>query len=222
VYSTPSNAIVEDYNAIYSPTTNTNVTGGSNSKSNGYAPLLHIGQELQQGKILRPMFAPSADSPLLDINNNGTYTSSVDITNRIRPSGAGPTWTSANKAAGCYERHDFAIKESTTVDVGTAIKVLGPGDQRLVVPVNAVSTTISIKVRRDTNYGGGTKPTIRLEANGEIGVTTQSTADAGSASVYNTISLSPFTPSAKGWVTITLESYSAGNGIVYWDTLSVT
>ena len=220
--SNPFFAIIEDYNLIYSPTTTSNVSTGFNSQNTNYSALVHIGQELQQGKLTRPMFMPTADSPLLGFGNDATYTSGADILNRLRPSGGGPTWSSANKATGCYERHDFAIKESTTVDAGTAIKMTGPGDHRIIIPVNAASTTISIKVQRDTNYGAGTKPTLRLEANGEIGVATQAVADTGSASTYNTLTLSAFTPTAKGWVTITLESYAAGNGNVYWDTLTVS
>lgn len=213
--------VVEDYNAIYAPTTTSNVSIGVNSKNTNYAPLLHIGQELQQGKLVRPAFLPTSDSPMLGFGNDSTYTSSVDILNRIRPSGGG-VFSSANKAVGCYERHELGVKETTTVDSGTAIKWTGPGDHRLLIPVNNASTTISIKVRRDSNYGAGTKPTLRLEANGEIGVTTQSVTDAGSANSFNTISLSAFTPTAKGFVAITLESYAAGNGVVYWDTLSVS
>ena len=94
----------------------------------------------------------------------------------------------------------------------------GPGDIELRVPVGAVSTTITVKVRRDSNYGGGTNPQVILLANGAIGVATQTVTDVGSASAWNTISLSAFTPTAAGWVTLRLYSQSAGNGIVYWDT----
>jgi hypothetical protein len=63
---------------------------------------------------------------------------------------------------------------------------------------------------------------VILLANGALGVSTQTVTDAGSASTFNTLSLSAFTPSAKGWVTLRLNSQSAGNGIVYWDTVTVT
>jgi hypothetical protein len=214
--------IVEDFNMVYTNVANTNVTTGTNTKGTAYAPLVHIGQELQQGKLLRPMFMPTEDSPFLGYGNHTTYTSGVDILNRIRPAGGGTTWASSGKAVGAYERHDFGAKEVSVIDAATgAIKWRGPGDQRLYIPVNAASTSISIKNRYDSSYGGGTKPTFRLETNNEIGVTTQATTTTGAANTYNTMTLPSFTPTGKGWVIVTMESYAAGTGLVYWDTLSV-
>lgn len=224
LFSDSLGSIVEDYNFFNCKTDRSNVSTGSNSKDNtNHSCLLHIGQEYHQGKLGRPMFTPTVDSPMLGFGNNATYTDSVDILNRPRPSGAGITWTTANKAIGCYERHDFGTKETTTFDAsGTSLKMTGPGDQELLIPVNAQSTTVSIKVRRDGTYSGS-NPQIILLANGEIGVTTQTVTDAGSANAWNTLTLSAFTPTAKGWVTLRLSSRDTnGGGVTYWDTLSVS
>lgn len=223
IQANTSGQILEDYNFIYSPTLLSNVSTGSNSQSASYAPLLHIGQELQQGRLVRPLFLPTEDSPILGYGNNATYTSSVDILNRNRPSGGGPTWASSGKAVGAYEHHDFASKETSIVEGTTAsIKWKGPGDQQLYIPVNPSQTTISVKAYYDSSYGGGTKPTLRLLANGEIGVSTQSVTTTGAVNTFNTLQLSNFTPSSRGWVIIALESYASGSGTVYWDTVSVS
>jgi hypothetical protein len=217
-----SGSVLEDYNLIYSQTSVLNITTGTHSKDEAYSILLHIGQEIQQGKLLKPFGMPTFDSPVLGFGNDGTYTSSVDILNRIRPSGPGVTWSTSGKAVGAYERHDLASRESSILDATTgAIKWRGPGDQRLYIPVNPISTSISIKNQYDSNYGGGTKPTFRLETNSSIGVSTQAVTNAGAANTYNTLALSNFTPTSKGWVIVTMESYAAGSGVVYWDTLSV-
>jgi len=216
---------VEDYNLFNClGTVLTNVTQGGNTiADNSYAPLINIGQELQEGRLLRPWGMPTIDSPILGFGNDGSYTVSVDVLNRPRPSGGAITWATNNKAVGAYERHDFGQKETTTYDSSpNSLRILGTGDQDLYIPVDAVATNVSILVRWDGNYGGGTKPQITLVANGEIGVTTQTVTAAGSANTFNTVSLSPFTPSGSGWVTLRLISNAAATGYVYWDTLSVT
>lgn len=213
--------IVETYCRIVCPTARTNVTAGTGSiAGNTHAVLVEVGQSLYAGRAVRPFLTPTLTSPLLAF---GALTSppTVDLTGRDKPSGAGPTWASANGAAGALERHDFAVKETTTVDVSPSLKVAGPGDVELLVPVPASSTTLTIKVQRDGSYGGGTKPTVDLVANGEIGVAAQSVADAGSASAWNTVTLAAFTPSAAGVIRLRLRSFSAGAGKVYWDTAGV-
>lgn len=222
-----SGSIVEDYNVIVAATTRTNVSAGGSSKTGtNYALLLHIGQALQQLRLPRPFATPTIDSPLLGFGNDTSNPTDLttDFLARPRPSGPGVTWASADKAVGYLEHHDFGVREASTVDSGStyAVKVSGPGDLDFKIPVDAVSTTISVKVYRDTNYGGGTLPQIILLAQNELGVATQTVTDAGSASAFNTISLSAFTPSSKGWVTIRLNSQSAATGVVYWDTISVT
>jgi hypothetical protein len=224
--SATSGQLVEDYNMLVGNTNRLNVTAGSNSKTdNDYSLLLNFGQHVQQKRLPRVFGMPTLDSPFLGFDNAATPTAlTTDFWERPKPSGGGPSAGSANKAIGYLEHHDFGIKETTTVDSGSSasIKMTGPGDLEIRVPVDAVSTTITIKDYFDSNYGGGTKPQVILLANGGIGVATQTVTDTGSASTWNTISLAAFTPTAKGWVTLRLNSQSAATGIVYWDTMSVT
>ena len=215
--------LTETYNAIYCVTPRTSVNAGTGSISDGsYGCLADVGQSQIIGRPARPFMTPTGDSPLLAF---GTLASppSVDMLNRIRPSGGGPAWASANDATGCLERHDFGAQNTSTVPTGksNSLQIAGPGDQEIQLPVTNVSTTISIQVNRDTNYGAGTKPTLELVAAPEIGVSGQSVADTGSASTWNTITLSAITPTANGVVKLRLKSFSAGNGNCYWGALAV-
>lgn len=218
-----SGQLVEDYNQYMCNTTTVNVTPGSNSKVDGaYAFLPEVGQELVVGKLLRPFGTPTIDSPQLAFGSNSSYTTTVDMLNRSRPSGAGVTWTNANKGVGCYERHDFGLQDTSVYDGGAAsMKLLGPGDQMIQVPVDATPTTISVKVRWDSNYGGGTKPQVTLLTNNEIGVSAETITASGSSATWYTLTLSQFTPTAKGVVSILLISSAAYNGVVNWDTMVV-
>jgi hypothetical protein len=142
----------------------------------------------------------------------------VDAWNRPRPSNDSG---SASNAIGYLERHDTGVKDTVTFELRQSLKLAGPADHQFSVPVEAVSTTVSVDVQRDSNYGSGTKPTITVLANGEVGVTQTSTTDAGSASAWNTISVT-VTPTAKGMLTVRLDSTgSAGNGNTYWGKVNV-
>ncbi len=218
--------LVEDYNMIIAQTPRVNVSSGANSKTdNDYSLLLHFGQTYQQKRLPRQFGMPTIDSPFLGFGNAATPTAlTTDFLSRPKPSGPGVTWASAAVAIGCLEAHDFGVREASTVDSGStySIKVSGPGDIEFKVPVDNASTTITVKVYRDGSYGGGTLPQVLLLANGALGVAAQTVTDAGSATTWNTVSLAAFTPTAKGWVTVRLNSQSAATGIVYWDTVSVT
>lgn len=183
-------------------------------------PRMHWGHELVIERMVRECGMPTADSPLLGI---GTTSMTYDLENRPRPSGGatGPN-ASNNLAVGALERHDTGTKSTTTTDggVGASIVVQGTCDHEIRVPVDATSTTISIKVEWDANYGGGTLPQLVLVADPETGVSTQTVTATGSSGSFNTITLAAFTPSAKGVVRLRLVSSAAANGFVYWDTLT--
>ncbi len=214
-----SGQITEDYNAILgAATARSNVTAGSNSKVDAMALLVSLGQEAVVGARERPYLTPLAGSPLLGFGNDGTYTASDDLAGRPRPAGGGSTV----KGIGALERHDTGARETTTVDAGsTALKVAGPGDQDLHVPVDATSTTLSIRARYDSNHAATNKPQVLLLANGEIGVAAQTLTMTAAVDTWETLTTSAFTPTAKGWVTLRLVSRSAaGNGIAFFDTVS--
>lgn len=223
-----SGQIVEDFNHIAAPVSRTNVsTGGDSETGNAYSSLFHVGQERQQGRLPKLFGSPTADSPLLGFGNDTLNPSALgtDFLSRPKPSGPGVTWGSAAKAIGYAELHDFGV--SSLVPGGTnttdrSVKVSGPGDIEFFIPVNRAPTTISVQVYRDSNYGFGTNPQIILMPNGELSVDGETVTDAGSDSVFNTLTLATFTPQKKGWVTVRLNSQSAATGITYWDTFVVT
>lgn len=129
----------------------------------------------------------------------------------------------ANKSAGCFERHDTAEKETTITDAGgVSIRLTGWADQAVAVPVDATSTTISIRAYYDADHGSTNKPQAILDANGEVGVTTQTLTMSVAAGNWETLTFTPQTPTAKGWVVVRLVSRSdVPIGHAYFDTLGV-
>lgn len=217
---TAGGVLTEDHNVIMANTVRTNVTAGTGSISDkSIAPLLHIGQETKWGGLLRPLFMPTSGSKILGFGSAASAPS-VDGLNRPRPAGGAST----SNAAGYLERHDTAAKETSTVDAGTTgMKITGPGDQDIRIPVDATSTTITVRVRYDTNHAATNKPQAILQANGEIGVATETKTATVTTDTWETLTFSAITPTAKGWVTVRLVSRSAaGNGIAYFDTVTVT
>lgn len=211
--------LVEDYNKIYATTARTNVSVGANSIStNAYPPIFEFGQAEISGRNARPFGMPTSGSPLLGFGSTGSPPS-VDILNRPKPAGG----ASVSNAIGAFERHDTAIQETSTVQAGSsAIKIIGPGDHQFQIPVDAVSTVISIYTRYDTNHGTGTKPQAILLANGTIGIATETKTATVGVDTWEQLTFAAQTPSAKGVVTIRLLSRAAaGNGIAYFDTAAV-
>jgi hypothetical protein len=142
----------------------------------------------------------------------------LDMLNRPRPAGG----QSTSNAVGCLERHDTAAKETATTDAGgVGLKITGPGDHDIKVPVSAAATTITVRARYDATHGGTSKPQAILLANGEIGVATATATMTAAADTWETLTLGPFTPTAVGVVTIRLVSRSAGgSGVAYFDTMA--
>ena len=210
--------IIEDFNRIISTTPRTNVSVGANSIDNfAHALLLDLGFSEQIGFAHRSYFTPMAGSPLLGFGSSGAP--AVDILNRPRPAGG----ASILKAVGAYERHDTAVQETSVTQAGSsAIKIIGPGDHQFQIPVDAVSTVISIYTRYDTNHGAGTKPQAILLVNGAIGVVTETKTATVGVDTWEQLTFAAQTPTAKGVVTIRLVSRAAaGNGIAYFDTAAV-
>jgi hypothetical protein len=127
----------------------------------------------------------------------------------------------SNKSVGCFERHDTAEKETGTTDAGSVGLVLtGWADHAIYVPVDAASTTISVRARYDSTHAATNKPQAILDANGEIGVTAETKTMTSAADTWETLTFTAQTPSAKGWVTVRLLSRSdAATGKAFFDTL---
>ena len=216
-----SGSLVEDYNHL-GIGTRTNVSAGANSVTgNNRAMSLDWGYASLNGFVPRPFFMPRSGSTLLGFGNSGTVSPpTVDILNRPRPSGGAST----SNGIGAYELHDFGAKENSVVDASTSsLKLTGPGDHDQVIPVDAVATTITVRGRYDTNHGTTNKPQVILQTNGQIGVTTQTVTMTVTTDTWETLTIGPFTPTAKGFVTVRLVSRAAaGSGNAYFDTITST
>jgi hypothetical protein len=127
-------------------------------------------------------------------------------------------------AVGAFERHDNVVREATVVDASTyAMALAGQSDVTISIPVDATSSTISIRTRFDAEHATTNRPRAVLLANAEIGVTTQTVTAVGAVDTWETLTFTAQTPSAKGIVQIRLEARSAtGAGRAFFDTLSVT
>lgn len=218
-----SGQIVENYNIIRAGTPRTNVSAGANSVADlSRAMLYEVGQSFLFSRDVKRMWgAPTVSGNGGAIGGfharSGGY--AVDMLARPSPAGAGST----SKAAGSLERHDTAQREASVVDASTySAKIVGPGDQDRPIPVNAASTTISIRVRYDTNHGTTNKPQAQLLGGEGVGFAGETKTATSGVDTWETLTFTPFTPTMAGIVTIRMISRSAaGNGIAYFDTLSV-
>lgn len=221
VLAATAGQIVEDYNVFSSSSPRTNVTAGSHSiVGPGFASLVDYGQLSLHGLVPHPFLSPLAGSKMLGFGDDGTAPS-VDALNRPRPAGG----SSTAKAAGAYELHDTArIGSALGADSGGYIELVGPADHDFAIPVDAASTTISVKVTWDSNHGNTNKPQAILLAAPQIGVTTETKTATGTAgSAYETLTFTAQTPTAKGVVIVRLVSRAAaGNGIAAYDTFAVS
>ena len=210
-----SGQIVEDYNIISASTARTNVTAGSNSKTNTYAPgWTGIRPMMQRLVPCRPFAEPCAGSKYLGFGAQAGGPT-TDITGANRPSGGAST----SYAVGAYERGNCATQEASTVHAGTyAAKITGPGYHDFQVRVDATSTTISIYARYDTNHGTTNKPQISVLNGGQCGVADATATMTSGVDTWEQLQLT-FTPTAAGIVTIRCISRSAaGNGIAIFDS----
>lgn len=219
-----SGQIVEDYNIIYAATPRTLVGVGAHSVSDGsYAPLISLGQEYYWGgppvAPFSPTNTPNQVSSFTAFGSGATPPTSWDLLNRPRPSGG----ASLSVSAGALEVHDFGTREAVVVDASiNSLKLVGPGDQEIQLPVDAVAQVISIRSRHDANHGDTNKPQVILLSNGEIGVATQTVTATLTSGNWETLTFSSISPTIKGWVVLRLVSRSAaGNGIAYFDTVAV-
>lgn len=217
--ATTSGQITESHNLLSATTARSNVTAGTGSISDGsYSINVEIGQEKANGRQVSPFFTPMAGSPLLGFGA-ASSPPTVDALNRPRPAGGQTT-----NAVGHLERHNTATKETGTTDAGSvAVTITGPGDHDFQIPVDAVSTTITVKVNYDTNHGTTNPPQAQLLANNEIGYAGDIQTASASTGTWLTLTFGAFTPTAKSIVTLRLISRAAAaNGVAHFDTVTVT
>lgn len=217
--------ILEQNNLIVAATPRTNVAVGAGSISNdSYAALLHFGQERIWSGLLRAFSEPMDGSPLLGFGNDGAQTL-YDAFGRPRPAGGGSFPT---PAVGALERGSTAVQATSPAPpTGTYDwQFTGPGYQEFLLPVSALSTTLSVKVQRTSAYSpppGATLPALQILANQRLGIPAQTIVDAGAAGGWNTLTAAAFTPTGTGWVTVRLASFDGtGLGVVSFANLLVT
>ncbi len=223
--------LIESYNLIYATTPRTNVNAGPGSISDGsYAPLIELGQSYKWGDgTFRQFLAPDgAGSPLLGFGSSASVAASVsgvvDWQNRNRPSGGGGgVGVASVQSVGYMEFHDFAKQSTASVQAGTSSgQIVGPGDQFIQVPVDAVSSTVSIYLMFSSGYGGTNYPAVTLHAQGELGVAAQTQTCSSSSLTWQQLTFSAVTPSKQGWITLQVDSYdTSGTASVFFDTLAV-
>lgn len=125
-------------------------------------------------------------------------------------------------AAGAFEQGNTARPELTVTDAGVGVRIDGPGAQDLTIPVDATSTTISVRARYDSDHGTGSKPQFTILAQPEIGVSAETVTMTAAADTWETLTLTGFTPTAPGVVTVRLVSRSSKPfGVAFFDTIGV-
>jgi hypothetical protein len=207
-----SGQIVENYNLMRAATPRVNVSAGANSQTT-YAMRLELLQAvLVGGRIPRPFGTPADGSAFLGFGNDGSEPA-TDMLGVPKPSGG----ASALKAVGPLERSNTGVRETTTVRTGAnAKRITGPGVHDFQVGVNAVATTVTVFGRYDGNYTG-TLPQLRVIGGSEAGVSDATTTMTEAADTWQQLSLN-FTPTAKGIVTVRLQSNStAAAGNAFFD-----
>jgi hypothetical protein len=206
--------LVEDYNNIFgNNNARSNVTAGANSVS---YPILFDMPFLKTGHRFGAFLAtPSKWSQTA--RKAGSGESSNDLYGMARPA------TSSKKSWGAIQATG-AIRETTTVDGGSgaSLKLPDAGEQFFMrIPVNNTSTTISLKVYRESDYAG-TNPQMIIRQPGQ---SDRTTTDSGSSGQWNTLS-DTFTPAAlPQYVDVIIKSNNtatSGNYDTFWDTLSVS
>lgn len=231
-----TDVITESYNLIFAGTPRIAVDVGTGTIEYGsdvFARSLRFdyGQSQMFGFLPKSYMAPWSTCRAVGFGNESTPPT-VDILNRVRPSGSGVAAASVLNSVGAYELHDFGVKETTVKDAGDAsIKLTGPGDHDIRVPVDATATTISIKGRMDSaTYGGANYPQAILLDAADIGVSTETEVMSAAYAPggahedeWETLTFTQFTPTLKGWVVIRLTNRGSGaDDICYFDTLAVT
>jgi len=224
--TTAANTLIEDYNYLISQgqsdPRSANVTSGSNTVINMDRALLwHFGQEAQLGLDLRPLGYPTVNSQLLSFGNHSS-TPGVDILNRPRPASLNGNY--AMNSVGAYERHDIGIEDTLIYDSAPAsMKIIGPGDHEFKLPVNPVSTNVTVMAYYNAAHSSGSPPQAQLLANPLIGLTSGSTLTMTEPEdTWEQLAFPTFVPTDYGVVTLRcLSRSSSGSGAAWFDSITV-
>lgn len=146
---------------------------------------------------------------------SGWTNTTADFRGRtVRPWGAGPS-------VGCWQAQAVAQDTGSNISGGGAnsLKITGQGEVSLWIPVDATSTTVTVHTK-SSSYGGSTWPQLIVVANPSLGITSDKSVSATSASDQS-ITTASFTPTAKGVMEVRLISNSTStSSSTYFDLLS--
>ncbi len=121
-------------------------------------------------------------------------------------------------SVGAIAARNRPARETVTPHTGSnAMHFTGPGWHDLLVPVNAVSTTITVYGRFDGSYGGANKP--QMVVMNIPGVADQTDTMTVGANTWEQLSVN-FTPTAQGICRVRLKSRDTSpDGLTIFDDL---
>jgi len=124
----------------------------------------------------------------------------------------------AEGSLGAVAVRNRPARETVTPHTGVnAMHFTGAGWHDLLIPVNAVATTVTVYGRFDGNYGGANKP--QMVAMNIPGVADQTATMTAAANTWQQITVN-FTPTAQGICRVRLKSRDTGpNGLCIFDDL---
>jgi hypothetical protein len=203
--------IVENYNSVFGcQTARTNTSTGANSVAR--APLWQDDTLLAGYQLPAKSYFLGGESDM--IRKGGHADTDDDYYGRARPA------TDSKKSWGAVQYNGISRNTVTVRTGGASLKIDDAGRwQSDPIPVSAVSTTISVWVRWESDYAG-TKPQLIVRQPGQADQTATATGSAGS---WEQLSVT-FTPAAQpGWVCVEVVSHNtavSGSYAVYVDDLA--
>lgn len=209
--------ITENYNNLYNFTARTNVAVGANSTAYPpvfQPPVLNSGAAQVSGFLLPWVFGSlSSWSKIRAIS--GASEATEDLFGIARPA------TAALNSWGPVQFQQIT-QDMATVRTGTlSQEFTTAGRRQLIIPVQAVNTTITVYVYREANYAG-VNPQMILKQSGQADITI---TDAGGLSAWNQLTHTWIPSAVPSWLVIELVSNNtaaAGSFAVYFDDLTVS
>jgi hypothetical protein len=212
-----SGHVVDDgYNRTIVANANTNMTAAATSVQMAALPL--VLPDLAKWGLEMPRadwFGWTDQAVSTQIDSAWSNTNADFLGRTVRPWGAGTS-------IGYIEATAVAQDAASAITGGGAnsLKMTAAGEVSFYLPVEASSTTISVKTK-STSYGGASYPQLIVQPNPSLGVagTTVTASDA----TEQTLTTGAFTPTAQGVVEVRLISRSSATDSSTWfDLLTVT
>ena len=208
--SNSSADFIENYNTLHACSSPRSlVTAGANSVANppflassiyepGYIDRLNL-LELDSFSTVRAFTNPQS--------------ATTDLYGLTRPTTSGKT------SLGATQHTQSSLETSQTYSGSGSLSLLDAGRVQFRVPVNNVSTTLSVQVKWETDYAG-TKPQMIIKQPGQADITVTATGGAGSWELLT----HTWTPStATDFIVVDLVSSNtatSGSYKTYFDDLS--